>query len=51
MRPITAHPLVFGDEVLEYLVESGPDVDVAVGVGRPVVEDKGVKSFALSMSF
>ena len=34
------HVLVLDDDVLEDLVQGGADVDVAVGVGRAVVEDK-----------
>jgi hypothetical protein len=35
------HGAGFDDEVLEDLVEGRAEVDVAVGVGRPVVEDEG----------
>jgi hypothetical protein len=32
--------LVFDDDVLENLIEGGADVDVAVGEGRPVVQNE-----------
>ena len=35
------HVAVLDDDVLEDLVEGGADVDVAVGVGRAVMEDEG----------
>ena len=35
------HVAVLDDHILEDLVQGGADVDVAVGVGRAVVEDKG----------
>ena len=34
------HRAVLDDNVLEDLVESVPDVNIAVGVGRAVVENK-----------
>ena len=37
---VAAHPLVLGNEVLEYLVEGGADVDVGIGVRWPVVKDE-----------
>ena len=37
---IARHVLVLDDDVLEDLVHGGADVDVAVGVGRAVVEDE-----------
>ena len=37
----TRHGLGLDDEVLQNLVESGAQVDPAVGVGRPVVQDVG----------
>ena len=37
---MAGHVLVLDDHVLEDLVQGGADVDVAVGVGGAVVEDK-----------
>ena len=34
------------DEILQNLVEAGADMDVAVGVGRPVVQDEFLPAFA-----
>ena len=36
---VAQHGARFDDEVLEHLVQEMPHVDMAVGVGRPVVED------------
>ena len=38
-RVETGHGFRFDDEILEYFVEGGAEVDVAVGVGRAVVQD------------
>ena len=38
---VAGHGAAAHHDVLEHLVENGPEVDVAVGVGRPVVEDEG----------
>ena len=42
-RAETGHRFRFHDEVLEDLIESGAHVDVAVGKGRAVVQDKELR--------
>ena len=37
---VARHVFLFDDDILEDLVQRGTDVDVSVGVGRPVVEDE-----------
>ena len=39
-RAVTAQSFVFDDEIFEDLVPGVPDVDIAVGKGRAVVQDK-----------
>ena len=37
---VARHVLVFDDDILQDLVHGGADVDIAVGIGRAVVEDE-----------
>ncbi len=39
-RPVAPHRLVADNEVFQQLIQSVADVNVAVGVGRPIVQDK-----------
>ena len=43
----TLHGLVFDDHVLEDLVKRVADMDMAIGIGRPVVQNKRRRPFAL----
>ena len=45
-RVETGHAAALDDEILEDLVQSGPDVDVTVGVRRAVVEDESRRAAA-----
>ena len=40
-REVPFHPLAFNDDILQDLVEGMADMDVAVGVGRAVVQHEG----------
>ena len=42
----SGHRLRFDDEILEYLVKGGPHMDIAVGKGRPVMQDELRSSLA-----
>ncbi len=41
-RVVPHHGMALHDEILQYLVESGSQMDVAVGVWRAIMEDEGV---------
>ena len=51
VRIVSEHLLRLDDEILQDLVQRVPDVDVAVGVGRPVVQREFHAAFRLGSQF
>ena len=50
-RAVTAQGLVFDDDVFENLVKRVADVDVAIGEGRAIVQDKFFGTVACDLDF
>ena len=50
-RAEAAQGLVFDNDVLENLVERGTNVNIAVGKGRAVMQDKFLCACAVSLDF
>ena len=42
----THHRTRFDDEILKYLVERRPDMNIGIGIRRPVVQDKFIMPFS-----